>query len=78
MKKIIVAFAILFAIPLASYALAGFFERYLEMMDVLYSVLKTIFVSQILVFLFVRFCRFKITKRIRIRLLLLSKRFCKN
>ena len=78
MQKIIVVLTILIAIPLASYALAGFFERYLEMMDILYSVLKTIFVSQILVFLFVRFCRFKITKRIRIRLLLLSKRLCKN
>ena len=78
MQKIIVVLTILIAIPLASYALAGFFERYLEMMDVLYSVLKTIFVSQILVFLFVRFCRFKIAKEIRIRLLLLSKRLCKN
>ena len=34
MKKIIVVLTILIAIPLASYALAGFFERYLEMMDV--------------------------------------------
>jgi hypothetical protein len=42
MQKIIVVLTILIAIPLASYALAGFFERYLEMMDVLYSVLKTI------------------------------------
>ena len=78
MKKIIVAFAILFAIPLAGYAHAGFFDRYLEMMDVLYAVLKTIFVSQILVFLFIRFSKFKITKRIRMRLLLLSKRLCRN
>ena len=78
MQKIIVVLTILIAIPLASYALAGFFERYLEMMDVLYAVLKTIFVSQILVFLFIRFSKFKITKRIRMRLLLLSKRFCKN
>ena len=71
MQKIIVVLTILIAIPLASYALAGFFERYLEMMDVLYAVLKTIFVSQILVFLFIRFSKFKITKRIRMRLLLL-------
>ena len=78
MKKIIVVLTVLFAIPLAGYAHAGFFDRYLEMMDVLYAVLKTIFVSQVLVFLFVRFSRFKITKRIRIRLLLLSKRLCKN
>ena len=78
MKKIIVVLTVLFAIPLAGYAHAGFFDRYLEMMDVLYAVLKTIFISQVLVFLFVRFSRFKITKRIRIRLLLLSKRLCKN
>jgi hypothetical protein len=70
MKKIIVVLTVLFAIPLAGYAHAGFFDRHLEMMDVLYAVLKTILVSQILVFLFVRFSRFKITKKLRIRLLL--------
>ena len=78
MQKIIVFLTFLFVIPLAGFAHAGFFDRYLEMMDVLYAVLKTIFVSQILVFLFIRFSKFKITKRIRMRLLLLSKRLCKN
>ena len=77
-KKVIGFFTVLMVIPLVCYALAGFFERYLEMMDVLYAVLKTIFVSQVLVFLFIMFCRFKIAKRIRMRLLLLSKRLCMN
>ena len=63
MQKIIVFLTILFAIPLAGFAHAGFFDRYLEMMDVIYAVLKTILVSQILVFLFVRFSRLKITKK---------------
>jgi hypothetical protein len=78
MKKIIGSMTILIAITLACYAHAGMYDRYLEMMDVLYAVLKTIFVSQVLVFLLIKFCRFKIAKRIRMRLLLLSKRLCMN
>ena len=78
MKKIIGSMTFLIAITLACYAHAGFFDRYLELVDVLYAVLKTIFVSQVVVFLLIKFCRFKIAKRIRMRLLLLSKRLCKN
>lgn len=78
MKKIIGSMTFLIAITLACYAHAGMYDRYLEMMDVLFAVLKTIFVSQVLVFLLIKFCRFKIAKRIRMRLLLLSKRLCKN
>ena len=77
-KKSICLLTTLLSITALCYANAGFFDRYLEMMDVLYAVLKTIFVSQILVFLFIRFSKFKITMRIRMRLLLLSKRLCKN
>lgn len=78
MKKIIGSMTFLIAITLACYAHAGFFDRHLELVDVLYAVLKTIFVSQVVVFLLIKFCRFKIAKRIRMRLLLLSKRLCKN
>ena len=77
-KKSICLLTTLLSITALCYAHAGSFDRYLEMMDVLYAVLKTIFVSQILVFLFIRFSKFKIAKRIRMRLLLLSKRLCKN
>lgn len=77
-KKSICLLTTLLSITALCYAHAGFFERYLEMMDGLHAVLETIFVSQILVFLFIRFSKFKITKRIRMRLLLMSKRLCKN
>jgi hypothetical protein len=77
-KKSICLITTLLSLTASCYANAGFFDRYLEMMDVLYAVLKTTFVSQILVFLFIRFSKFKITKRIRMRLLLLSNRLCKN
>lgn len=72
MKKIIGSMTFLIAITLACYVHAGFFDRYLELVDVLYAVLKTIFVSQVIVFLLIKFCRFKIAKRIRMRL-----HFCK-
>jgi hypothetical protein len=45
------------------------------MMDVLYTILKTIFVSQIAVYLLLRL---KCSKHIRLRLLFLAKRLCKN
>ena len=79
MKNKVIGFLTVFiAVPLACYAHAGFYDRFLEMMDVLYDVLKTIFVSQIMIFLLIRFSWFKITRRIRMKLLLLSKRLSKN
>lgn len=74
MKKNIIGL-ILFVIPLTCYALAGFFERYLEMVDVLDAILRIIFVSQLAVFLLMRL---KCSKRIRLRMLLWVRRFSKN
>lgn len=76
MKKIvIVLLAVL--IPVTCYAHAGFFDRYLDMMNVLYADLKAIFVSQLVVFLLIRFNWLKISKKIRMRILLFAKRLCK-
>lgn len=55
MRKVLGLFVVLSVIPLACYALAGMYDRYLEMMDVLFAVLKTIFVSQVVVFLLIKF-----------------------
>ena len=55
MRKVLGLFVVLSVIPLACYALAGMYDRYLEMMDVLYAVLKTIFVSQVVAFLLIKF-----------------------
>ena len=72
-KKIIGLLIILFVIPIVCRAYAGMFDRYLEMVACVKSVQNTIFVSQIMVYLIIRF-----TKRNRMRLLLLAKRLCKN
>lgn len=78
MKKIIVVLTVLFAIPLAGYAHAGFFDRYLELMDVLNAVLKTIFVTQLFVYLLIVVKWGNLSKRIRMKLLFLAKGLCKN
>ena len=49
MRKVLGLFVVLSVIPLACYALAGMYDRYHEMMDGLFAVLKTIFVPQVLV-----------------------------
>lgn len=77
MKKVIIGQLVSF-IPVACYALAGMMDRYLEMMEVLYAVLKTIFVSQLVVFLLISFNWLKSSKRIRKKLLFFAKRLCKN
>ena len=74
MKKIgIGLFLVSMFIPLACYAHAGMYDRYIDMVACVKAVLNTIFVSQIVVYLIIRF-----TKRNRMRLLLLAKRLCKN
>ena len=78
MRKVLGLFVVLSVIPLACYALAGMYDRYLEMMDGLFAVLKTIFVPQVLVSMPIMFFRFKIAKRIKMKLLLWSKRLRKN
>lgn len=78
MGKVLGLFVVLSVIPLACYALAGMYNRYLEMMDGLFAVLKTIFVPQVLVSMPIMFFRFKIAKRIKMKLLLWSKRLRKN
>lgn len=60
-------------ISLECYAHAGMYDRFLDMVACVKSVLNTIFVSQIVVYLIIRF-----TKRIRMRLLLQAKMLCKN
>jgi hypothetical protein len=75
MKKSIVGLiSVLFAIPLACYAVAGFWGRYLEMVDVIDAIFRIIFVSQISVFLLMRL---KCSKRIRLRILLWTRRLRK-
>lgn len=79
MKKIVFGLlSIQIVIPLVCYAHAGMYDRYLELMGVLYVLLKTIFLSQIVVFLFVKFSMFRFQKNMRFRLLLIVKRLCKN
>lgn len=75
MKKSIVGLiSVLFAIPLACYAVAGFLGRYLEMVDVIDAIFRIIFVSQISVFLLMRL---KCSMRIRLRILLWTRRLRK-
>lgn len=78
MKKIIGLLIIIFIIPIVCHAHAGMYDRYLDMVACVKGVLNTIFVSQILVYLIIRFNCLKSSKRIRMRLLLLAKRLCKN
>ena len=75
-KLLIVLLSML--IPFACYAHAGMYDGFRSMMDVLYAVLKTIFVSQLVVFVLIRFNWLKTSKSIRKRLLFLAKRLCKN
>ena len=72
-KKIIGLLIIIYVIPIVCHAHAGMYDRYLDMVVCVKSVLNTIFVSQIVVYLIIRF-----TKRIRMRLLLQAKMLCKN
>lgn len=65
-------------IPLACYAYAGMYDRYIDMVACVKAVLNTIFVSQIVVYLIIRFNWLKSSKCIRMRLLLWAKRLCKN
>ena len=65
-------------IPLACYAHAGMYDRYIDMVACVKAVLNTIFVSQIVVYLIIRFNCLKSSRRIRMRLLLLAKRIRKN
>lgn len=79
MKKAIIGLlGILGLIPIVCHAHAGMYDRYLELMNVLFALLKTIFLSQIVVFVFIKFSLSKFQKNIRLRLLLLAKRLCKN
>ena len=75
-KLLIVLLSIL--IPIACFAHAGMYDGFRSMMDVLYAVLKTIFVLQLVVFVLIRFNWLKSSKIIRKRLLFLAKRLCKN
>lgn len=72
-NKIFGSLIILFVIPIVCHAHAGMFDRYLDMVACVKGVQNTIFVSQIVVYFIIRF-----TKRIRMRLLLLAKRLCRN
>ncbi len=78
MKKSIILTSVLFSIPLVCYAFAGMFDRYLELMDVLNAVIKTIFVAQLVVYLLIVVKWGKISKRIRMELIFLAKGLCKN
>ena len=76
MKKIgIEIFMALGVVSLACYAHAGFYDHYLDMIDVLDAILKIIFVSQLAVYLLMRL---KCSKRIRLRILLWARRLRKN
>ena len=73
-KKIEIGlFLVSMFIPLACYAHAGMYDRHLDMVACVKAVLNTIFVSQFVVYLIMRF-----SKRIRMRLLFLAKRLCEN
>ena len=74
-KRFVGIISVLSIIPLACYAVAGFFERYLEMVDVIDAILRIIFVSQISVFLLMRL---KCSMRIRLRILLWARRLRKR
>lgn len=78
MKKSIILTSILLFMPLVCYAYAVFFERYLEMMDSLYAILKILFVVQLVVYLLIVVKWGKLSKRIRMRLLFFAKGLCKN
>lgn len=78
MKRSIILTSVLFSIPLVCYAFAGMFDRYLELMDVLNAVIKTIFVAQLVVYLLIVVKWGKISKRIRMKLIFLAKGLCKN
>ena len=73
-KRFVGIISVLSIIPLACYAVAGFLGRYLEMVDVIDAIFRIIFVSQISVFLLMRL---KCSKRIRLRILLWTRRLRK-
>ena len=65
-------------IPVAAFAHAGMFDRYLEKLVNIGSVVLTVIFMQVLCFLILRFCRCKLIASLRARLLLISKRLCRN
>ncbi len=77
MKKIIISIVLLI-FPLICLALAGMYGRYLEMVDRVDSVFRIILIFQILIFLFVTSKRFKLTKHIKMKILLAAGRLTKN
>ena len=77
-KKIIGLLIIIFIIPIVCHAHAGMYDRYLEKVACVKGVQNTIFVSQIVAYLLIRYNWIKSSKRIRMRLLLLAKWLCKN
>lgn len=79
MKKIIIGLLlVLLSTPVICHAYAGMYDRYLEKVACVKGVQNTIFVSQIVVYLIIRFNWIKSSIRIRMRLLMLAKRLCKN
>ena len=70
MKKIFIIIAVLVIVSLACYAHAGMYDRLLEITESMWSVLKIIMISQIVVFLLL-FNRLKWGRLIRKRLLLI-------
>ena len=78
-KKVIKIFAWAAGVfAVVCHAHSGMYDRYVEAMDVLYAIVKTIFAAQLIVYLLIVFKWGKLSKRIRIKLLFFSKRLCKN
>ena len=79
MKKIHIGiWTFLLGIATACHAHAGMYDRYVEMMDVLYAIIKTIFAVQLVAYLVIVVKWGESSKRIRMKLLYFAKRLCKN
>lgn len=79
MKKVHIGlFIALLGIAAVCYAHAGMYDRYVDMMEVLYAIIKTIFAAQLVAYLVIVVKWSKWSLRIRMKLLFLAKRLCKN
>ena len=79
MKKVYIGLlTALLGIAAICHAHSGMYDKYVKMMAVLFTIIETIFVAQLVVYLLIVFKWGKLSKRIRMKLLFFSKRLCKN
>lgn len=78
MKMRLIIFVTMTIIPVVVFAHAGMYDRYLERLVSIDAVVLTIVFMQAICFLALRFCKLNLIIRIKVRLLQLSKKICRN